>query len=595
MRGMFRRGHRIWGRYMALRTLLAAIVAAFGIFTAAAAQDQAWVQVEAQPNMTKAEDRADAWASIFPDVTGYKTRTGWIAIVLGPYAPAEAAGKLNDLKSQGLIPDDAFIADGAGFGPKVIDRTSATPAATPEPAPQTATQTAPDATPEPAVTQPADESPDEARASEALLTPEQRVDLQKALAWYGFYNGGHDGAFGKGTRASMAAWQEAKGYEVTGILTTSQRNALLDGYDTDQAEFGFRNESVAEAGIEITLPFGAVEFDGYEPPFVKYREKNGSGIKILLISEPGGAEALAGLYDLLQTLKDVPPEGERSKGKDSFTINAAGPEVQSYAYAATDRGMVKGYLVVWKPAVADKMARILPALESTFRPVGDKALDPGLVPMEDAVRQGLLAGLEVKRPTLSRSGFFVDAKGTVATVADAVAQCTRVTIDHDTEATVTLTDQGIALLTPKTPLSPPAFAQLVPAPAPGTELAVAGYSYEDKLPAPVLTFGNFEEAKGLNGETNLARLSAPVLDGDRGGPVLDPRGGVVGLLIPGGAPQGKALPEGVAFAVPSTVLSSVLTKAGLTATSQDATAPIATPDALNRAALGMTVLVSCWN
>ena len=572
---------------MAFRTLLAAVVAALGIFTAAMAQDQAWVQVEAQPNMAKAQDRADAWASIFPDVTGYKTRTGWIAIVLGPYAPAEAAGKLNDLKSQGLIPEDAFIADGAGFGAKVIDMASTTPAATPDPVPQI--------TPEPAVIEPADETPADARASEALLTPEERVDLQKALAWYGFYAGAHDGAFGKGTRASMAAWQEANAVEVTGILTTTQRRKLVEGYQADQAEFGFRSESVAEAGIEITLPFGAVEFDGYEPPFVKYREKDGSGLKILLISEPGGAEALAGLYDLLQSLKDVPPEGERSKGADSFTINATGPEVQSYAFAATDRGMVKGYLVVWKPAVADKMARILPALKSTFRPVGDKALDPGLVPMEDAVRQGLLAGLEVKRPTLSRSGFFVDARGTVATVADAVAQCARITIDHDTEATVSLTDQGIALLTPKTPLSPPAFAQMAPAPAPGTELAVAGYSYEDKLPAPVLTFGTFEEAKGLNGEPGLARLSAPVLDGDRGGPVIDPRGGVVGLLVPDGAPQGKALPEGVAFAAPAQVLLSAMTKAGLTATAQDGAAPVATPDALNRAALGMTVLVSCWN
>lgn len=542
--------------------------------------------------MAKAQDRADAWASIFPDVTGYKTRTGWIAIVLGPYDPAQAAGRLNDLKSQGLIPGDAFISDGSDLRDKVIDLASGTPAVTP-PAVDAPAIDAPVV--EVPALQPADETPAEAKASEALLTPEERMDLQKALSWYGFYAGAHDGAFGKGTRASMAAWQEANAAEVTGILTTTQRRTLMDGFDADQAEFGFRSESVAEAGIEITLPFAAVEFDGYEPPFVKYREKNGSGIKILLISEPGGAEALTGLYDLLQTLKDVPPMGERSQTKDNFTINASGPDVQSYAYAATEKGMVKGYLVVWKPAANDKAARILPALKSTFRPVGDKTLDPGLVPMEDAVRQGLLAGLEVKRPTLSRSGFFVDGKGTVATVADVVAQCARVTIDHDTEATVTATQNGITLLTPKTPLSPPAFARLATAPAPGTELAVAGYSYEDKLPAPVLTFGTFEEAKGLNGEPGLARLSAPVLDGDRGGPVIDPRGGVVGLLIPGGAPQGKALPEGVAFAASSQVLSDAMTKAGLTSTAQDASAPVASPDAMNTAALGMTVLVSCWN
>jgi S1-C subfamily serine protease len=585
---------RLWG-------FLAAMLAFCAGVTMAAAQDRAWIQVEAQPTLGKAVERAEAWAGVFPDVAAYETRTGWTAIVLGPYDPAEAAGRLNQLRENNMIPPDAFLSDGAGYGAQVWAADGAAmdlpdPAA-PDPAAGSLAPEEPAATDEPLMAEdPLDESPAEARASEALLLPEERIALQQALAWYGFYQGGMDGAFGKGTRASMAAWQEANGYEPTGILTSRQRAVLVGNHGADQAEFGFSTLAVAEAGIEVTLPLSLVEFKGYEPPFIRYDPVNGSGLTILLISEPGGAEALSGLYDILQTLESVPPGGERSKGADSFTISAEGNGVQSLAYAATARGMVKGYLAIWNPADADRMERILPVLKSSFRPVGDKALDPGLVPMEDAVRTGLLAGLEVRRPKMSRSGFFVDAKGTVATVAEAVDHCARITIDHDTEATVTLSDAatGLALITPRGLLAPPAVAALATAsPAPGTELAVAGYSYEDKLPAPVLTFGVFDEAAGLAGETGLVRLSAPVLDGDRGGPVVDPSGAVVGLLIPGGAPEGKELPRGVAFAADAPALAAFLARGGVTPATAAATAAV-TPDALNSAALGMTVLVSCW-
>lgn len=147
-----------------------------------------------------------------------------------------------------------------------------------------------------------------------------------------------------------------------------------------------------------------VAFDHYEPPFVHFAERNGSGLRVILISQPGDVAALSGLYDVLQTLA-VPHEGERSKGEKSFTINAQSDTVRSYAYAEAAKGAVKGCLVVWKPGDAARMERILPALKASFRSVGDKALDPGLVPLDAATKAGLFAGLEVRKPKLSRSGF----------------------------------------------------------------------------------------------------------------------------------------------------------------------------------------------
>ncbi len=580
---------------MRLRMVLLTLLAVLGFSRMAMAQD-VWLQIEAQPSLSEAEARARVYAAEFPNVVGFQIAQGWYGIALGPYSPEAAAGALSDLRRNGAIPGDSFITDGSThrqqFWP--VGSIAGQPQATPvDPA-------IVDPASEPAAAvvavMPAEETLRDAKASEAALDADGRKALQTAMAWYGFYEGGIDGAFGPGTRNSMAAWQEANGFEPTGVLTTKQRTALVGNYQADQAEFGFASVSEPEAGIEITLPLALVQFDHYEPPFVHYVEKAGSGLKVILISEPGNQDSLSGLYDILQTLEVVPAEGERNKTEKSFTINAISATVQSYAYAEAKNGMIKGFLVVWNPADSERMSRILPALQSSFRGVGDKALDPGLVPMDAATRSGLMAGMEVKLPKLSRSGFFVDAKGTVATTIEAVAQCGRVTIDHATEAQVVTQDQttGLAILQPLTPLAPQAFARFAAGPVRlGSEVAVAGYSYEDKLPAPVLTFGTLEEEKGLNGEAGLSRLAAPVLPGDAGGPVLDGTGAVLGMLLPAAVKGAKLLPDGVAFAAQAGVIGQALTAAGVTPTTATS-ADLATPDALNAAGLGMTVLVSCW-
>lgn len=576
---------------MNVRVLMIALLALLGLSRMADAQEQAWLQIEAQPTLAAAQDRARAYAALFPDVAGFQIGSGWYAIALGPYSPEAAAGRLFDLKRENLIPSDSFITDESDHGQQFwpVGQIGGP-----------ATGTDPVIAVEPQVSvEPLgvpDETVRQAKASEAELTRDGRKDLQTALGWYGFYTAAVDGSFGPGTRNSMAEWQGVNGFEPTGVLTTGQRQALLTNYQADQAEFGFATITEAEAGIEITLPMALLQFDRYEPPFVHFIEKDGSGLQVYLISEPGDQSSLYGLYDILQTLEVVPAEGERVRGEDSFTINAASADVQSYAYAETAKGMVKGFMVVWKPADAERMTRILPALKATFRPIGDKALDPGLVPMDEAARSGLLSGLEVKTPKLSRSGFYIDASGLVLTTTDAVDACNRVTIDHDIDATVTLRDAttGLAVLTPGQPLAPKSFAQFQTGLLRlGSEVSVAGYSYETKLPAPVLTFGVLEEDKGLDGETGIARLAIALLPGDAGGPVVDQTGAVIGMALPAGKDGAKLLPDGVGFATSGEAIIATLSKAGIVTSSVIRTAP-ATPDALNAAALDMTVLVSCW-
>lgn len=574
-----------------------------------ATEEQAWIQIESYPSEATARARAEAYAAEFPDVTVFKGRS-WHAIVLGPYSPEAAAGRLAELRRSGQVPGDAFVTDGGGFTGVLEDLAVAEaverePIATEAPVSETVQTAAVEAEtmapesiePAPLVIEP-DETLREARATEAELSRDERMTLQEALKWYGFYASGIDGAFGQGTRASMSAWQEANGFEPTGVLTTRQRATLVTNHAADLAEFGFESVTEAEAGIEITLPLSLVAFDHYEPPFVHFAEKDGSDLRVLLISEPGGPEALVGLYDILQTLEAVPETGERSLGDTSFTIQAASSKLESLAFAETRDGMVKGYLAVWNPANAARMERILPVLQSSFRAVGGKALDPGLVPMEEAALSGMLSGLELRKPARVASGVFVDEIGHVATALANVAGCAKVTIGAETAAEVATEDAatGLALLTPKAALAPRAVARLATAsPRSGAEISVAGFSYGERLPAAVLTFGTFEAAEGIMGEPGQARLLAPVMAGDMGGPVLDSAGGVLGVLIPVPADAGRQLPEGMALAADAASLGALVQGAGLVMTAGPAASGTpATPDALNAAALGMTVQVSCW-
>ena len=562
---------------------------------ALAPQQIAWVQIEAQPTLAAAQERARIYAATLPDVNGFALGSGWYGISLGPYTPEDAVLVLRSYRAQGLIPSDSYVMPTADFGQQfwpvgadILGRTRA-------PAPAETATTTPPAPSAPAVAAPpADETPREARASEAQLTQAEREALQVALKWAGFYNSGIDGAFGSGTRRAMEAWQIANGYTPTGVLSTLQRAALLAQYNAVLEGLDLQLVADANAGISIKMPMAAVGFEKYEYPFAHYSSTGDLPAKVLLISQKGDRTALFGLYDIMQTLAIVPPEGPRRRDSDGFFLIGQGTDFISHTEVTLQNGEIKGFTLLWPAGDEERRTRLLGEMQKSLQR-SPGTLTPDMIGEQQRV--DLVAGLKIRTPRLTRSGFFIDPQGHVVTALEAVQNCSSVTVENGLETNVTAVDAklGIAILAPRTPIAPPAYAAFqANTPLLNADIAVSGYSYGGLLGAPTLTFGSLADLQGLAGETMLNRLQLASLPGDVGGPVIDASGAVLGMLLPGAAANnGRTLPDDVQFSLAGPVLRDTLTQLGLSPRNTSAQPNLPAKQLTDKAAQ-MTVLVNCW-
>ena len=555
-------------------------------FFATGALAQSWVQVEAQPSEAQVLARAEDYAARLPDVRAFRTGSTWHVIALGPYDEVEAQQKLLQLRAARQIPADAFISDGRSFGTQVYGAEGTGVAALPQ-----NTDTAPEVQIAPLVA--GEETPAEARQSERQLTREDRQLLQIALKWEGFYNSAIDASFGPGTRRAMSSWQEANGYEPTGILTTLQRAALTDGYLDVLRSLSMAPVVDPNAGIEIELPSKLVAFDRYDAPFAHYEATGDEGVKVLLISQTGDNATMAALYDIMQTLTIVPLNGSRALRRNSFFLEGANDQIISHTFVKQAGETIKGFTLIW-PAGDEKRFRLaLDAMQKSF-----VTTDAVLPDTAGATGQNidLLAGLEIRRADRSRSGFFIDGAGRVLTTTEAVRQCARITLNEEADAVIAAEDAalGVALLSPNEALAPLGVARLASAePRLQSDIAIAGYSFGGVLSAPSLTYGTVEDLKGLDGDRRVKRLSVANEPGDAGGPVFSGSGAVLGMVLDRetGARQ---LPGDVAFAAQSAVLQAFLSDNGISIPAEDPSEEMA-PEDLTLLAADLTVLVSCWN
>ncbi|PRY78383.1 putative peptidoglycan binding protein [Yoonia maritima] len=559
----------------------------------ATAQDTFWVQIEARKTLTGAQDRAREYAGTIDSVHGYYLGDGFYGIFIGPYSEASAETALGTLLGLGVIPSDSFVKNGRFFQQQFwpIGGRAASSVQLPQATSETpVSANISDAAPL------SDETPAQARASESELDRPARENLQTALKWAGFYSAAIDGSFGRGTRSAMQAWQVANNQDPSGILTTRQREMLFDQYNSVLEGTRMRLVRDDASGIQMQIPTGLVAFTEYKPPFVRFDPSaDVPEAQVLFISQQGDAGRLKGLYEIMQILDIVPTTGSRNLTNSSFEIEGISDDLHSYTSVSLEGTDIKGFTLVWPAGDEARRERVLDIMKSSFSRL-DGVLDPAIAPPNEDQAIDMVAGLAVRQPRMSRSGFFVSNNGIVATTPEAIESCERITLDREYEAEpiMTNTNLGIALLRPVESISPLNVAAFeTRTPRLQDQIVVGGYPYNGVLSAPTLTYGQVVDIRNLSGDDRIGRLSILPQPSDAGGPVFDKFGAVIGMLLPRIDDKAQVLPPEVNFSLDAGQITATLESNGITATrSEDAQEM--SPVAMTRRAADITVLVSCW-
>jgi len=538
---------------------------------ASAAQDMRWIQIEAQPSLLEAETRARIYAQEFPDTQAHSIGSGWYAITLGPLPEDEADLRMSQLRARAAIPRDSFLATGANYRQRIYPigptPTAVTPAQTAkadvvqeEAAQVSVSETVESAAPEPSITV-HDETLSEARASEGLLSSEEKMDLQRYLQWAGYYNSTIDASIGRGTRRAMAAWQTDNGYEDTGVLTTAQRQRLRAQYFAIFDGLGLETHRDLEAGISIDLPKEVVAFDAYAAPLAHFKsQETSSPAHVFLISAAGNRGDLAAIYGVLPTLSIVPMNIEKSLNKDRFVITGAGTTTRTFITASHASGEIKGFGLIWPNQNEEQFDRLVVHMRKSFDTFSG-TLDPSLsVAINDPETE---FGVVIRKPAFVKSAVFVSDQGHAITDTSDLEQCSALTIGGTYDAEIIArSETGAGLLSPKSDFNPISYAKLGNAVRKGDKTFLSSYPYGGRLGLASVTQATVAETSDLSGNTEKFRLDFLAEPGDFGGAILDQSGNLTGILV-SQDDTGRVLPKNVNFAAASDALASMMQSAGL--------------------------------
>lgn len=205
------------------------------------------------------------------------------------------------------------------------------------------------------------------------------------------------------------------------------------------------------------------------------------------------------------------------------------------------------------------------------------------------------------------TGFYVSKAGDILTNAHVVQGCGSIAIKGHGDASsrparVRATDsqRDLALIASDTPPShPPTVLSWRRETRLGEQIAIFGFPYLGALASSgTFTRGDVTALAGVADNQAHFQLSAPVQQGNSGGPVVDERGQVVGVVVAklnalAVARAGGDIPQNVNFAIKSAEAISFMEAHGITTTaSSPAAARLTGPDLAERLRDG-TVLIMC--
>jgi S1-C subfamily serine protease len=216
--------------------------------------------------------------------------------------------------------------------------------------------------------------------------------------------------------------------------------------------------------------------------------------------------------------------------------------------------------------------------------------------------EGKKAPAPARRGASSGTGFFVSSDGHVLTNHHVVEGCGAIQVNRVgslAEPAKLLASDGkndLALL--KTSLKPesvPGFRNWVRI---GETVSVFGFPLSSLLATTGnFTVGNVTASAGLQDDTRMYQISAPVQPGNSGGPLVDENGNVIGVIVSKlnalfAMELTKDIPQNVNFAIKSTIAQNFLESNGMALTQTPSSAKLDQAE-IARLSRGFTVRIRC--
>ena len=207
-------------------------------------------------------------------------------------------------------------------------------------------------------------------------------------------------------------------------------------------------------------------------------------------------------------------------------------------------------------------------------------------------------------PVSSGSGFLVSRDGGIVTNHHVVDGCARVTVgragtSHGATVRAVDADDDLALLEAPPGIGKAATFSESPRASLGEAVTVAGYPLHGLLSREFnVTGGNVSALAGPGDDAKWLQITAPVQQGNSGGPLLDGAGNVIGVVVSKldavrAAKLTGDIPQNVNFAIKGALVRGFLDIHGVAYRRRPSNAKLA-PERLAELARGFTVAVHCW-
>jgi len=379
------------------------------------------------------------------------------------------------------------------------------------------------------------------------LPLDQKYDLQVMLAAAGYWNSVSTDQFSKRLFEAILQFQNENRFAGTGYLSNAQYDQLRSLSYLALAYWKLGPVVHPQINKPLWIPKGLALIEGREKNGLVFTDSQNS-ISISYLFFPG-ADIRQAYQLLLERVSNSQIEYKILR-TDFFVISNSQGVTHSYTrYHAIDGGIL-GFTVAWWPAENIYGERLATIMSDLFRANVSLALDrsPPQTPLNyprpvtasrpDSATNQVPNQSSVEAPVTQSSGtgLYVSPKGHLLTSAHVIENCRQIMVSQSglrpIPARVISSDKtnDLALLKSDTPA--PVYAQFRSAVRLGEGIAVFGFPLTGLLATSGnFTIGNITALAGLQDDTRIVQMSAPVQPGNSGGPILDQSGNVVGIVL----------------------------------------------------------------